>query len=553
MKHMRMLFSIKSAYFVLVLILLLAACVRLYRLETFPVGFHIDEAIIGDTAYSLLLTGKDYDGRAFPLNVEVFNDYVPAGYHYLTILPVAIMGLTVVATRLPGALIGALMVLPIYFFSFILFKRKSIALLSALLVALSPWAVVFSRATSETVVSLFFVIAGFVFLLYSLEKKSIIHIFLASIFLGLSFFFYHTPRVFVPLFFFATIALYYFPWKRKNFFHFGYYSLSFISLCVLSFALVFVLGGGTNRFSQTSIFTNPGTKLIMEEQIREDGVLATPATITRLFHNKISNYSLAFLSNYLSYFDGNVLFMSGGKPIIFSVPDVGMLYLAELPFLLIGIVALASSKKPLHYIPLIWVLLAPVVAALTLDDSPNMRRAIELFPMLDIISAYGCFVVISFCKGKWKILVIGMISIFFIVNVTYFFHEYFVHTLIHRPWERNNGFGQMVATISAHAAHYDKIVITRSKGTIWPLIVFYSEYNPKTYQREGSTKDTAYTGFGNYFFVPEACPSLVHDPKYPKGKLLFVEHGEVCKKQVIGKSYQFIYRGDGTKAFRIVY
>ncbi|HRN70188.1 MAG TPA: hypothetical protein PLS49_03290, partial [Candidatus Woesebacteria bacterium] len=103
-------------------------------------------------------------------------------------------------------------------------------------------------------------------------------------------------------------------------------------------------------------------------------------------------------------------------------------------------------------------------------------------------------------------------------------------------------------------ADYDRVVITKSKGGLWPLIVFHSKYNPKKYHAEGSPGDTQYIGFGKYYFVPDICPSLNTTATYPASKkILFVESGESCKKLPKGKSSDFIYREDGSKTFRLVY
>ena len=81
------------------------------------------------------------------------------------------------------------------------------------------------------------------------------------------------------------------------------------------------------------------------------------------------------------------------------------------------------------------------------------------------------------------------------------------------------------------------------------------KYDPALYQREGSSKDREYTGFGKFLFVPQDCPSITKDSRFPIGhNLIYINNGncpddkgKLVKKQVI------INREDGTKAFKIVY
>ena len=90
----------KAVYFwILAGIFILATLLRFYKLGSYPVGFHIDEASLGYNAYSLLLSGKDDNGNTHPLYIDMFGDNRPSGYHFLTIPSVLLFGLTEFATK----------------------------------------------------------------------------------------------------------------------------------------------------------------------------------------------------------------------------------------------------------------------------------------------------------------------------------------------------------------------------------------------------------------------------------------------------------------------
>lgn len=152
-----------SSFTVLLFIFLVGATLRFYQLEKIPNGFHIDEAINGVNGYFILQTGKDSNNNKFPLQTEVFGDYNPTGYSYLTILPIKLFGLNEFSIRLPGAFLGSLTIFASFLLAFSIFKNKKIGLLSAFLVAISPWNIVFSRSSEQTLVSLFFCYFGFCF------------------------------------------------------------------------------------------------------------------------------------------------------------------------------------------------------------------------------------------------------------------------------------------------------------------------------------------------------------------------------------------------------
>lgn len=536
-------------------ILVFALFIRVYNLSSVPLGFHIDEASLGYNGYSLLLTGKDENNHKLPLYIDMFGDNRPSGYHYLTIVPIKIFGLNEFATRLPGALFGAFSVIPFFFLAQILFKNKKISLLSALFISIAPWSVVLSRASDETIVALFLIILGYAIVILGLQKKRASYFFAGVLFLLLSFFFYHTPRVFVPLLFLSFLAYLYPLWKKFEFKKKIFLILSFLILSFVSFSLVFLIKGGTGRFSQVNIFQSPGIKILVEQQVSGDGEMHTPSFIARLMHNKVTDYSLGIASNYFEYFTGQFLFIEGGRPLWYKVPAMGLIYLVELPFILLGIFYLLSSKDPFHKLPLIWLLVAPITAAFTIDDIPNINRAIIMFPMVELIAAYG-FVRFAekFSNIKYKTIVAVFVFLL-ICNFSYFLEQYFVQSQVIENWYRYEGFSKMMHVVKNDYINNDKIVVTKSFGGIYPLVLFYMKYNPVTYQKEGSPKDKDDQGFGKFFFVTSICPSIDRDPKVPKvNKIIYIDNGTCPDYKGLNLLKHInIYRKDGTRAFRIVY
>lgn len=556
-------FQHKRIYLILLgLIFVLALVLRLYSLNNHPSGFHVDEASLGYNGYSFLHTGKDDSGHAFPLYIDMFGDNRPTGYHYLTILPIAVFGLSEFSTRLPGALFGAFSVFAVYFLAIVLFSEKKddkwvvgtlakkIGLVASLFLAITPWHVVLSRASAETIVALFFILFGFGFVIRSLKMHSSRDVVVGTVLLSVSFFFYHTPRVFVPLLYFIILLFFakdiHFI-KKVNFKK--ALILVFCLLSLVSFLLVFVINGGTGRFSQVNIFGHPETKLVLEEELREDGIMHNNIFAARAFHNKAVNYSLTFAQNYLDYFSGQFLFISGGLPKWYVVDKMGLVYIVLLPLLLYGLFLILKSDNKFLKVILIWLLVAPIVAAITMDDVPNINRAIVMFPMVELAAAYGTVVFFS-KKRKYSGLLVGAFSLLLLANFLYFQNQYYIQTTVHRPWYRNSGFDTMIKYVKANYNNYDKIVVTKANGGIYPLILFYMQYDPAAYQREGSTKDTEYTGFGKFFFVPQGCPSTNGDSRFPQGgKILYVNQGQCPDK----KNVHFVdfFHEDNTRVFRL--
>ena len=93
-------------YILLFLILILATVLRVWNITSSPSGLNADEAALSYNAYSLMLTGRDEHGHPWPVNLESFGDFKPAGYAYILIPFIKVFGLTEFAVRLPSIILS---------------------------------------------------------------------------------------------------------------------------------------------------------------------------------------------------------------------------------------------------------------------------------------------------------------------------------------------------------------------------------------------------------------------------------------------------------------
>src|SRR5687768_5282997 len=161
----------------LALIILLAFILRFWKLDSYP-AINADEAAIGYNAYSLIETGMDEHGNSWPIHFQSFNDYKPGLYFYLVLPFVKILGLTDWAVRLPNAILGVITVYLIHLLSNKLFDKKEFRIWDlefgvwpALLLAISPWHLHFSRGGWEVNTATFFIVLGIYLFLIGLKNN----------------------------------------------------------------------------------------------------------------------------------------------------------------------------------------------------------------------------------------------------------------------------------------------------------------------------------------------------------------------------------------------
>lgn len=411
---------------ILILAVALGALLRLKSLSTIPAGLHTDEALAGYNAFLLEKTGKNLNGRFLPVDIDSFGDFRPAMVSYLSVPAVAALGLGIFSTRLPVALLGTLLIILTYIFVRQCWASKKIALLATLLLATSPMAIIFSRATSEAVLDVFFELLALLAIIVAFRKRKPWYLLATYLFWVFAYFSYHTSRVLTFPMGVATIVLSYFQFRPGK-------KLLVLAVSILAayflFPWLYFLRTpiGQGRLNQVNLLAFPEVQRSIDENIREDGH-GMPTIVSRIFHNKLLGYLSDGGKRYLSFFSPNLVLFSLPKPERYFVPDAGPISLVELTGLLLAMVyLLGRGQKPLSYLPLVLLLLAPLPAALTFEDAPNFQRAIYLTPFWQIVAAIGMVSFLSAIRLRLRLVATVTLIVVVSFQTDYFLHQYFFH------------------------------------------------------------------------------------------------------------------------------
>ncbi|TSC88446.1 MAG: glycosyl transferase [Microgenomates group bacterium Gr01-1014_16] len=425
----------------LYLILFLGLILRVVWLDKFPAGFTADEAGQGYDAYSILKTGRDSWGQFLPLFPRGFGDFKPPLYMYTAIPTIAIFGLNEFAVRLPTAIIGTLSILILYLLAKELFPEK-IALISAFLLTISPWHMQLSRNAWEGGLGILLFPLG----LYLFLKKRYNWAFLTW---GVNLYSYHSWRIFTILFIVALVI-------RQKFFK---PVLLIFALALLP--IVINYKSVLKRASDVGIFSAANTLSYLSNR-------KSPPT---LFDNKYIFYADQFFTNYLSYFSPGFYF-TGHRPDFshLNFPGTPLHYPVEIIFIAIGAILLIRHKQ-FSYL-LIWLLLAPIPAALT--ESSNSQRAITIFPLTVLLSAYG----LAALSRYYKVLIPVILVSFILLVQTY---------LIKLPknpiYSQRVNYKEVFTKAIAINSKYDTIHFSRVFSVPHIFVAFYSKWDPLDYQK----------------------------------------------------------------------
>lgn len=470
----------KKHLILLVLIFVFGFIVRFISLGDIPRGFTPDEASQGYSTYSLLKTGKDEWGIAWPItSFKSFLDYKSPLQTYLLIPSIALFGLNEFATRVPSALFGSLAILSTFFLATKLASSRKVGFLTAIIFAISPWSIQFSRMALEANLAVFLITAGLYFFLCADDKKY--YLYISATLFSLSLYSYHAAKIFVPLLLLSLFIIYY----KKLVATPKTLLLSFILGAILVLPLVVNITGDDSKRGGDLLITNITREKQSElnDIIFHSDLYKVNQYLPRVFHNKVTLVANDFFTNYLSYFSLHFWFLEGGREITYSViPGRGLLLLIFLPFLVFGLVSLYKSKLPTAHkaVIFIWLMLAPLPASLTKEGyRPN--RAISFMFLLEFIIAYGVwnFLSLSVKNSKLKAVILSAI-----VTISFIFYveDYLFASNVKFPESMSYGWRDTINQITEIQKNYKSIHIEQG-GQAQSMVAFYQKIDPSIFQK----------------------------------------------------------------------
>ena len=502
----------------LIAVVFLAAALRLVALNQVPASLDWDEVAIGWNAKTIWHTRRDEYGTLLPLSFKSFGDFKAPAYIYLTAPVVGLLGMNAFSVRLLSALAGSFSVALIYFIAQELFKKnpvtrnsKLVALISALLLAVTPWHLLMSRPAFEPNLALFFILAGtWLFLKGTRKGKFLL---LSAVFFAAAFYSYHSPKIFLPPFLLGLGLIF-----RHQLFNRKIKTWSIVAtilglLLLMPLAKDLLTSQSGARFQGTSIFyTGEG-------------------------ESKPLSFSLVgeMAKNYLVHFSPGFLFSGGDDIPRVQMEKVGPLLIIQAPFLLWGLwQVFGQRRKTWAKVLLLWLFVGPLPAAIGFE-APHPIRAFQLLPVLTIVTALG---LVQVKKVKLEILA----ALALLVNAAFFSYRYFTAYPVYSAPDFQYGYREAVTLAETYEDQVDKIIITSFYQQPHVFTSFYQQRDPQAVfwgamskylfrainwdsDRQGIIEDgrqlTSILLVGSPAEIPAAAPGLVATVNFPDGQPAF--------------------------------
>jgi len=389
----------RKPWLILLGIIIIGFVIRIYKIQSLPM--YGDELTMVYDIFSISKTGMDATGQKLPLTFKMGAGR-PGGYIYFSLPFVAIFGPTVLGVRALSLLSGLGIVVLMYFLGKKLFNQK-VGLIASLLMSISPWDIYLSRGGFEAHFALFLALLGIVLFL---NKKYVFW----AITWGITVFTYPTFKLTLPILFFILIWFTNIKEIIKNkYFYVGLMIILFFGSLIIKETLI---GGSEQRFLNENMFADKTLKQNIIQLVNHERTISTlPGLVKPVFINQQIEYTRKLFENYVANLSPNFLVLRGDGQPRFNPGEMGMIYLIELPLIIISLFLLWKSNKRVFALLVGWLLIAPISTMFM--GEPHALRSNFMLPPLILLSSLA----ISTLSNKNNLLVSTLILIQFIYIV----------------------------------------------------------------------------------------------------------------------------------------
>ena len=380
-----------------------------------PIYLGGDEARFATAAASIAQTGRSLNGDRTPLFFHLTDSldahdvgtrwYQPMLF-YCMALVLKFLPLSEASIRIPTAVIGLLDVFLIYAVARRLFHTTLYATLTAMMLALTPAHLLFSRQALDYICPLPFVLGWLWCLIASLETGSVPLSFAGGLLLGAGFYSYIAAWVMMPAFLLLT-------WIAQRGSGRGTWRGPAAAAAGFALPLLIFLPW---LVSHPQMWRDT----VGRYRVYDPHLSPLQGAKDFLNYNNIQER----ISVYWDYFNPAFLFFSGGSNLTHGTRQAGVLLLSVLVFLPCGVYALWNRRPwAVSLMLLAGLALAPVPATLV-DERYAIQRALVVLPFAVLISVFGVAFLLR-QPSRWVRLATAALLIAMPLQYARFHRDYF--------------------------------------------------------------------------------------------------------------------------------
>jgi 4-amino-4-deoxy-L-arabinose transferase-like glycosyltransferase len=406
----------------LAIVVAIAFLIYAWRLDFAPPYLHEAEVLFSLHAQAIATTAHDVYGRFMPLYFEMRPLGETTWWHpalvYVTALFLKVLPFSESMVRLPSVIVGLVDIVLMYFIAIRLFDRRWLAVLTAVLLALTPAHFIQSRIAMDYIYPVPFTLAWLLCLLVFLERRNPRMLFLATSFLGIGVYSYIASVVMMPVYLVCTwLVLMRTTTDRLR--HCLIAAAGFAwPLIILPLWLAYhpqVVSQTVRRYAQPAAVPLSGST----QGLPLDAALEELRRAVR-FGNVTGRISL-----YWYFFDPAYLFVTGGyASVMNSTRHVGVFVLPFLALVPVGVWHVATTERTVVAGLVVAGFLTAPFAALLVPEPYTIDREMTVVAFAVLLAAYGVASLFAARRG-WMRTVVWVLLALVPLHFGYLMYDYF--------------------------------------------------------------------------------------------------------------------------------
>lgn len=461
--------------FLFIIIMVLAVGLRFYKLGQIPVSLYWDEAAILLDAKVVSQTGADMHQQPWlQVLYPSYGDFKLPVYIWLAALSVKLLGVTELAVRLPSALVGLITVglagfISRNFFSNLSSKKKdSLQLATMLVVAVSPWSIMFSRTGFEGHLGQLLLAFSIWVILKAKDKPWLI--LLSPVIGALATYTYFSVRFVWPVVFLAVSFL---VLKKKAWKWILQALIIFGVLLIPMMRSPLYEQSNTFRYSTTSVLNGYDYPL----QANQYQDLADHSLIDRILFHRHWLMIRELLKNYADNLSPQYLFLTGDPNLRHGTGEHGLFLLIFLPILLIGLYKMGEQHSSILLVLIIWWLVALLPASVP-EATPHALRSLNSLVPISLILGFGFIALFDLKSKLFKVILLMLIALSTIQFTYHYFTQYSADSA--DDWQ--DGYKEMALIIDDNLPAVADVYIGEFDDRFYLWLLTYGSYKSAAIQ-----------------------------------------------------------------------
>ena len=487
----------------LFLIIILAFILRIYQVGALPLILNRDEAALAYNAYLLEESGQDEWQQTWPIIFKSFGDYKLPGYIYTLVVLFRLIPASDLVVRLPSVLAGTVIIFLGYFLAKKIFKQEKNSLLVALILAVLPVGIFYSRMAWEANLGLMFFLASIILWLFVKVKETKRRYQLDAIgllFCILSVFTYSAPLLCLP--FLVSIIILNRGLKKWQ---------KWLPVAV---GTGLILIGSWLFFNQITAQKSSIT-IFTDSTVRANYInyrQSLSGDLPTLSGNQYVYWFKLIVSNLGKSFSPQYLITQGSSHLWHSISNHSHLYWSVYFLSLVGIVTSLliviktqlKTKRSKNLLSLVLLLFVSLIPSIVAVDAPHAPRSLLFFVIMVVLAVIGLEQVGRFVKNKLLIQLI-FISILALEASSYFKNYFIVY-----PQQQavlQPGFD--IAIQETNQRFKEESIAIVADGYQYILAAWYLKLDPQIYFLTNIRQNTDTIGLSygqqvaNYHFIAD--------------------------------------------------